>query len=162
MQIYQAEKKSSVALLGMVSVLFGGLFAVVGIGSIVRDLVTGELVQHGPTIVAPISAAIGGAAVYLGWLYIWRRVYEVRLPGDGSVELAGVFHSSNVTGSELLELRRQTAKIGFEDGDARELCVRSRQGTMVVPWFDGIEQLIGEIQAQNPHIEVTGAWPGAG
>jgi hypothetical protein len=65
-----------------------------------------------------------------------------------------------VTGSELLELERSTAKIGFEDGDARELRVRSRRGTMLVPWFDDIEQLVGDIQTQNPHIVVTGSWPG--
>jgi hypothetical protein len=161
-KIYQAEKKSSVALLGMISVLVGSLFAGIGIVSIVRDLVTGRLVQSGPNIGMLIGGAIGGAAFYLGWLYVWRRACEVRLPGDGSVELAGVFHCCKVTGSELLELERATAKIGFEDGDTRELRVRSRRGTMLVPYFDDIEQLVGDIQAQNPHIAVTGSWPTAG
>jgi hypothetical protein len=162
MTIYQAEKKSSVAFLGMISVLVGSVFAGIGIASIVRDLVAGRLVQNGPNIGMLIGGAIGGAALYLGWLYVWRRACEVRLPGDGTVELAGVFHCSKVPGSELVELERSTAKIGFEDGDARELRMRSRRGTMLVPWFDGIEQLVSDIQAQNPHVTVTGAWPSGG
>jgi hypothetical protein len=162
MAIYQAEKKSSVMFLGMISLLIGSLFAAIGIGSIVSDLVAGKLVQHSSNITALFCGAIGGAAAYLGWLYVWRRVCEVRLPGDGSVELVGAFRQSKIAGSDLLELERSTAKIGFEDGDARELRVRSRRGTMLVPYFDDIEQLVGDIQAQNPHIAVTGAWPTAG
>jgi hypothetical protein len=161
MKTYQAGKRSETAFLGLTAVLVGSLFAAIGVISVVRDLIAGELAQHGPNLWILSFGAIGGAAVYLGWLYIWRRVCEVRLPGDGSVELAGVFRNARLPGSDLLELKRSTAKIGFEDGDSRELRVRSRRGTMLVPWFDDIELLVGDIEAQNPHITVTGSWPGS-
>lgn len=162
MKTYQAGTKTGIAFLGLISLLIGSLFAGIGIVSMVRDLVAGRLLQNGPNIGMLIGGAIGGAAVYLGWLYVWRRVYEVRLPGDGSVQLVGAFRQSKIAGSDLLELERATAKIGFEDGDARELRVRSRQSTMLVPWFADIEQLVSDIQAQNPHITITGSWPTAG
>ncbi len=159
MTSYQADKKSGIAGLGTISIVVGALFVGISLVSVVRELVAGTFDRTDPHIGMLIGATIGGAAVYLGWLYLWRRVYEVRLPGDGSVELVGAFRHATIASSELLELRRATAKIGFEEGDARELRVRSRQGTMLVPWFNGIELLVGEIQAQNPHIAVTGVWP---
>lgn len=164
MKTYQTDGKYGIAFLGFFALLIGMFFVGVTVVPTARDLIDGNTsaYQGSGGLGILIGAAVGGGGAYLGWLYIWRRVCEIRLPGDGSVEMIGTIRHSKIAGSDVIELRRSLAKLTFEDADARELRVQSRRGTLVIPYFDGIEGLVADIKALDARIEVTGEWPRIG
>jgi hypothetical protein len=148
MSTYQIDTKTTLAV-------FGVFFLLVGL--LLTGGATTSLVNNGVSdgLGFLIGAGIGAAVAYLGWLYLWRRVYEVRLSADGSIEIFGVLRHLKIAGSDVIELRREL--VG-EDRHVRELHVLSRRGTMLIPYFDNMERLIADIRAQNPRIDVTGNW----
>jgi hypothetical protein len=163
MKTYQIRRKTGIFVLGVVFSLAGLFFGGLMLVGLVREIISGNANAYvgGRGAELLIGAGIGGGAAYLGWLYMWRRVYEVRIPGDGSVELFGVLRHPKMTGSDVIELRRSIAKVINEDADPRELRVRSRRGTLLVPYFEDIEALVADIRALDTRIAVTGEWPRA-
>lgn len=163
MKTYKICGKTRIFVFGVVFSLAGLIFGGVILVGLAREIISGNANAYigGRGAELLIGAGIGGGAAYLGWLYMWCRVYQVRIPGDGSVEWFGVLRHPKMTGSDVIELRRSIAKVVNEGTDPRELRVRSRRGTLLVPYFEDIEALVADIRSLDTRIAVTGEWPKA-
>jgi hypothetical protein len=107
-------------------------------------------------LVFPLAAAAAGA--YLVRKMLWLTAHEIRFAEDGSVTISAAIRHRQFPASELRSIERIAARITLEDQDARELILRSSQGTFRVAHFDRIEQLIERIRSANPSVEVLGFW----
>ena len=130
---YQAGTKSGNFVFGVVFLLVRPLFAAGGAIGAIEALDSndqGALRTAGEVVVKFVVLCVGSMAAYLGWVHPWVRAYEVRLPGDGSVEFLCVLRTKRLLASDVTWLEKSRARVTVEDDDARELLVHSKNGSM--------------------------------
>ena len=98
----------------------------------------------------PFVAALFSGAIAVPWVFVLRLPYRIIVHDDQRIEFIALMRRRTLAAAEIVTVRPHRGQLGF-------LAVRGSRGSVVIAnQFTGFHQLLTELAALNPTIELVG------
>jgi hypothetical protein len=137
--------------------LVASLIPVIALGSRLLALgVSGRLGEE-PTS-GLFLIAFGSIFFVLGSVVMAWQVHEVRISGNGMIEIARALSTTGFDAREVRQLEGRHHR-GYDNEQEWKLHITWASGMATVDEFHNVREFADRIEALNPTVKITGIWP---